>query len=53
MISYKSSYKEMPYLLINDLIVYVNNYIREQVREVVRQILDKDIHLKELPFYLL
>jgi len=52
-ISCKSSYKEMPYLLTDDLIVCVNNYIGEQVREVVRQMLDKDIHLKELPFYLL
>jgi hypothetical protein len=33
------------------ILVCVNNHIREQVRKVVRQMLEKDIHLKELPFH--
>jgi hypothetical protein len=39
--------------MTNNLTVCVNNHVGEQVREVVRQMLDKDIHLKELPFHLL
>jgi len=50
-ISCKSGNEQMPYPLTDDLTVCVNNHVGEQVREVVRQMLDKDIHLKELPFH--
>jgi hypothetical protein len=50
-ISCKSRYRRYSTRTDSLILVYINNCIREQVCKVVRQILEKDIYLKELPFY--